>query len=395
MKLHTVLAAVMVLVFCMGRAWAAEYVYYVDTSGAALSNGDVHELRYNGTSWTDTDLTKANNFTQSCGGVMTAYPGSNGARYVFYLDPNYQLTELIFLNGAWQLVHPTQNVAPPGVVPAVGTNLTSYIDASGQHVFYVSAISHLIHLSTTSCNGGANGCPAQSWKSVDLGLAPTNAPLALAQGSMTSFSASGVGNVYYMSQNGNSYDLTQVLLNPGAAPQAQDLTQSAQAGNPQTALIGFSDSWGNHVFYGNNGQLDQTYCSGGCVKQILTPPSAPPGSYIPMSAFDDPKGEHVYYEGTQNHLIEATYDGSKWSSIDFNTSPPNVAPIKTAGLLSFSDSGEHLFYLDAQQQLNELSTTYTPMSAGRVTVATHNLLVKNKAGQIIKPQFPPVAGFVQ
>jgi hypothetical protein len=105
------------------------HVYYVDNSA-----GHVHQLFYNGTSWSDADLTA---FT----GGPTAYVfGISGfsignLQYVFYIDTNNHVHELNYNNASWSDQDLTAlvggNLASPAPLVAFATKPNNQF-----HVYY-------------------------------------------------------------------------------------------------------------------------------------------------------------------------------------------------------------------------------------------------------------------
>lgn len=154
-----------------------------------------------------------------------------------------------------------------------------------------------------------------------------------------------------------------------------------QLASGSTRFSSFTDSVGSHVFYQDiNNQLNQLVGKGTSTgvtwtNQNLTQlTGASAEGFSGLTSFIDRVGEHLFYLDT-NHAVSQLIGtvgptGVTWGS-------PQIVPGSTVaagatGLTSFSDSaGEHIFYVDSNDQVNHLLGTVG--SSGSVTWMRQNL----------------------
>src|SRR4051794_25607961 len=138
-----------------------------------------------------------------------------------------------------------------------------------------------------------------------------------------------------------------------------------QLATGSTRLTSFTDNLGSHVFYQNtSNQINQLLGTGGSSgitwtnQNFNTVTSAVSGG-TGLTSFVDHVGEHVFFLDV-NHAVNqllgtVTSAGVTWSS---GSVPNSTLAAGAAGLTSFIDSaGEHVFYVDSNDQVNHLLGT--------------------------------------
>jgi RHS repeat-associated protein len=131
-----------------GNSNAPFHVFYLD------ANRHVHEQALVSGAWRDQDITIASGGPAvASGSALSSFssPNSISPEHVFYLDATQHAHELIFSAGTWRDQDVTGFSGAPAAMPA--SQLTSYMDAFGEHLLYVSN-QHIIHLSFGSTTAG-------------------------------------------------------------------------------------------------------------------------------------------------------------------------------------------------------------------------------------------------
>jgi len=161
-----------------------------------ISNvGDVHELYFNGTSWTDNDLTSIGHGVTADGtsGLNGYYQVNNGTQHVNYIDGSRDVHELYFNGSNWEdndLI--VLAGLPRGQIPAASFSLLAGFskgDDSSQHVQYIDSLNRVMELEYVI---GASG-----WVDSALQSSAVAAPWAL-----TSYwSSDGSQHVDYINES--------------------------------------------------------------------------------------------------------------------------------------------------------------------------------------------------
>jgi len=152
-----------------------------------------------------------------------------------------------------------------------------------------------------------------------------------------------------------------------------------QLATGSTRLTSFTDNLGSHVFYQNtSNQINQLLGTGGSsgitwTSQNFTTVTGAVSGGTGLTSFVDRVGEHVFFldaaHGVNQLLGTVTSTGVTWSS---GIVPNSSVAAGAAGLTSFTDSaGEHVFYVDSNDQVNHLLGTVG--SNGTVTWTRQNL----------------------
>jgi hypothetical protein len=301
------------------------------------------------------------------GGNLASFSDVNG-EHVFFVGWDWNVYEVLyppnppnfFTPSITNLTHVISSTPSPGNYPAPSnpdlgntppetTGLTACSGSAGNYVFYVDLQRHLIVLSS------GNGA---SWNFGDL-TATFGGP-ALSYGSnLVSFCSGTLGQqVFYIdtNYNVNAFSVAwQCRLAPGGIPSCglgwlgwQNSNLTAATGAPTTfappnsqfmpslALTGFQDSFGTHIFYvASNRSINQLWLptsgtwsnqnvmpSGPCILGRCPPPPALPAVNTALSSLADPQGyQHVFYIDANRGISELSHNpnpnlitlGNGWS----------------------------------------------------------------------------------
>jgi hypothetical protein len=222
--------------------------------------------------------------------------------------------------------------------------------SSSAHVFYTSASGHVIQLY------GFDG----SWYYSDPTALSGGPTTSYFNQPMTSFTDSLGNHVFYLAESGSVAHVFQLYYQFSSGTWlSQDITAAAGGPEPGYGLTGFEDSLGEHVFYeGVDEHIHQLYGHNGWTDQDLTALShatAEPGLESPLTSFADSLGEHLFYTGTGHH-VRQLYGNNGWSDQDLTAlSDAPLDATTQSPLASFSDSyGEHLFYIGTDYRVHQL-----------------------------------------
>jgi hypothetical protein len=164
--------------------------------------------------------------------------------------------------------------------------------------------------------------------------------------------------------------------------QNQDITATANGVPPSGSLTSFADSLGEHVFYeGTDQHIHQLYGHNTWTDQDLTVisrASVDPAAGTSLTSFVDSLGEHFFYIATDSH-IHQLYGHNTWSDQDLTAAATGVSPSSGTVLTGFNDAqGEHVYFIGADNRVHQL-WGHNSWSDQDLTSMTGNLL------------FPPVA----
>lgn len=310
------------------------HVFFVDT------NSHVNQLYYNGTSWSDQDLT-----------ALTGGPGAYAAgisgfaignlQYVFYLGIDQHIHELSYNNSNWSDQDITllgNGVLGNPVLVAFPTKPNNQF-----HVYYQDSNAHDLHQlyfngsawsdsDLTSITGAY--CPGGSWIA------------GLATGNLQHIFCDGYGKF------SNNLDLLHIYYN-NFTWVYEDITYRVEGmpADPDSDIAGFvvgkqGEVYGitqdNHVHqynYVNTGwfDLDLTLFAG-----------APKQGYGGITAFPTtPNNQfHIYY-APNNDVYQIYFNGTNWS-VENLTGGAGQADMY-AGIAGFAIGNlQHVFYFDTQ-----------------------------------------------
>jgi RHS repeat-associated protein len=229
------------------------------------------------------------------------------------------------------------------------------------HVFYIDANQHVNHLSSSD---------SQAWQTQDL-TTITGSVLAASHSGLFGFPnlLGTAQQIFYVGSNQHIYQ----YYTSGSTWVVQDLT--AATGNSlassSSPLTGFSDSIPGpgtdaHVFYiGANQHIYQLLFNSATWSWSNSDLTAATGNVLaasgsPLSGFSDSIGEHVYYLDTNQHVNQLFTNGSPWSNSDLNAATGTPAAGSLGGLISLDDTlpamgnTNHVFYLRSNQHVGQL-----------------------------------------
>ena len=272
----------------------------------AAADGHVHEYYYlpGATSWGHGDLT-ANTGAPPAAGTLTSWVDAT-YQHVVYVSADGHVHELYFTLGTGPWRHGDLTAAA-GAPPAAPVALTSWVDASYQHLAYISAADGHVHEFYFALGTGP-------WHDNDL-TAGTGAPAA-APGALTSWADATYQHLVYLSAGGGHvYELKYKL---GSGPwAATDLTAGtgAPAAGPG-ALTSWVDKTYQHVAYVSaDGHVQELYHLPGSPSwghgdlTVSVAPAAPPaaGAAGALTSWTDPTYQHVVYFSGDRHIQELYY----------------------------------------------------------------------------------------
>jgi hypothetical protein len=282
------------------------------------------------------------------GSSLTSFSDNTG-EHLFYLDADRHVNQLYF-SGKWTNQDLTAVTGSGSALPAAGSSLTSFTDNTGEHLFYLDANQHVDQMYWS-----------HKWINQDITSLSNSSSVLPAQGSsLTSFADNTGEHVFYLDRAQHVRQLywSGGWINQDLTSLSNDASALPAAG---TSLTSFSDNTGEHVFYLDPSQhVRQLYWSGKWVNQDLTSlsngASALPAAGSALTSFSDKTGEHVFYLDANQHVIQL-YWSDKWTNQDLTllSNSASVLPAVGSSLTSFSDkTGEHVFYRDANQHIRQL-----------------------------------------
>jgi hypothetical protein len=210
----------------------------------------VHQLFFNGTSWSDEDLTAETGAFYPEGGWWAGFSIEN-YQYLFYPDIYGYLHELYYNNSNWTDVDLTVQIgAPPlgGYAPIIYDPITAFVVPGTQtmEVFYTTASGDIYQLSSSDNS---------SWSQQDL-TTLTHSPSANTYDAIKAFATTPNNqlHVYYISSAPQSQDHINQLFFNGSSWSNEDLTAATHAKNAvdYKGMSGFSLGNYQYVFYIGN-----------------------------------------------------------------------------------------------------------------------------------------------
>jgi Fungal fucose-specific lectin len=200
-----------------------QYVYYIDLYG------DVHQLLYNNSYWADTDLTEIAGGPQAIGQLLafTTAP----AVHIFYREgSNSDVHQLFNTNGTnWQ----DQDLTVVTGGPAAGGSLSGFNIGNNQYIYLIADGGHVHQFLYNNFN----------WSDEDL-TALSKSPPSQGGNSVTAFVVPGTKKlrVYVQAEN---LHILQLASNNNVKWNSSDLTKKTKApspGYPNTSTVGFASA---------------------------------------------------------------------------------------------------------------------------------------------------------
>ena len=295
----------------------------------AVDTSDLHQLFYNGISWADLDL------HQAAPGVCD-YCGISGFsvanyQYVYYIDAaNDEVHQMLYNNAQW-VDTDLSYVSGASVVSYAGSNVIAFTTTPALHVFYTSDDSHVHQLYATN---GTN------WQDQDL-TTLTGGPLANPSNGMSGFNIGNFQYVYYLDTSNHLHQL----------------------------------------FYNNSKWSDEDLTA-------LTKTS-PTALYANVSAFVIPgtKKMRVYFVSAQNgHIVQlSSTNNVKWTSTDLTKKSKGSLPDEQiVAFPTTSGSQINVYYVSG----HDVNRIFQPTST---TWANEDLTVLTNGG--VADSIDEIAGF--
>ena len=218
------------------------HVYYLGWSYQEQANA-VRQLFFNGTSWSDEDLTAETGATPPSYGWWAGFSIGN-YQYLFYPDFFGYLHELYYNNSNWTDVDLSVQIGAPALSIDYAP-MTAFVVPGTQtmEVFYTDSDDHIYQISSSD---------NISWSQQDL-TTLTHSPSTSSEDAITAFATTPNNqlHVYYISSSSQSLDHVNQLFFNGSSWSNQDLTATSHAGNAVEleAISGFSLGNYQYVYY--------------------------------------------------------------------------------------------------------------------------------------------------
>jgi len=337
------------------------------------SNQHIYHLSWSSaSSWQSQDVTAtlSGSNLAAVGSPLTSFFKSDGTYHVAYLDGSSHINELVYASGTWSDQDATA-ASTATVTASANSQLTSFADAAGDHIYYLASTQHEYQL---LWNGS-------SWANQDLTALSGTTVLAASGSVLSSFSLNdGSEHSFYIGANQHVY---QMLYLSGKGYFNQDLTETAALDladgpcAPQngtcyasvTTTVGFGANGSYNFLTVTSNVACNTATFGdpapGVTKAcyyVNTPfPVAASGSEL--TSFNDGAGDHVYYLDSAGHNHQLTLEGDPgditqpWVDEDqTEDASTSVVAIAGSALTSFatSDGREHLFYIDTNHHVDQM-----------------------------------------
>lgn len=175
------------------------HVYYLTPWG--LEQGHVHQLFYNGASWSDEDLTVlSGGEVASATSAVVGFPVGN-YQYVYFVGYDAHVHQLLYNNTKWV---DTDLTVQTGAFIAYDSNLVAFTTNPALHVYYTDFNEHIHQLFATN---GTN------WQDQDLTQLTGGSEAALGTANMGGFHIDNLQYVYYLDLNAHIHQLYYNNLN--------------------------------------------------------------------------------------------------------------------------------------------------------------------------------------
>jgi hypothetical protein len=269
------------------------------------------------------------------------------------------------------------NPPPLSVGWTAGYDLASFVNARGQHLYYVDNSGDIRHL-LVFWNGTKNVITNEDFTAM-TGVHSSYGPLSAfsnQRGEHLYTIDATWGNIVHLFWNGSrekveylaAWSGTPCVLSGSLAPRTA-LTSFGDGSTELVYYVGPSGHVCEFAFYnGAEGNYDLTAMSG----------ASPAGDAGQIAGFSDSNGQHVFYVGTNQHVYWLNLSPSGvWKKLDLTAQVGgNLAEWSSYvgnSLTAFSNAwGEQVFYTDVYQhvaKINVTNKTYqdlTAMSSGPV-----------------------------
>jgi hypothetical protein len=197
--------------------------------------------------WTNRIL--ASNVNAGLTGYSEPQNDLYSVEYLYYVSGGHVWVAVISLGEVRDLTLQT-GAPPPGSL-----YLTSFSDASGEHLFYQDKKGHINQITGqwVWVDNGENSYQDLNWSwADDLTLEAGGTPQRQPYGSLTSFSDALGAHVAYIGSDQHIYQYWYDI-SAGKWQTPQDLSGSAALALQWSPLTGFADDWGEHFYYISTG----------------------------------------------------------------------------------------------------------------------------------------------
>jgi len=306
--------------------------------------GHVHELYYNNAGWVDTDLTAAaGGPTATFYGAITAFPTTpNDQLHVYYVDANSQHVHQLYYNGtSWSDNDLTGFTGGP---TASAYGISGFAIGNLQYVFYQGSDSHVHEINynnadwtdydLTALGGGtlAAGGPVLAFATK-----PNNEPHVYYQAS----SNLDLHQLYFNGRSWSDADLTAIN---GAYCYTSWIAGFAVKNEQHVFCPGYGTYSNNldmlHIYYNNSSWVyeDITYRAGG----FETPINLGSG----VAAFHVPGVNQfeVYGVTDDTHVHQFTHLKGKWTDEDLTASIGAPGDGAYGGIVAFPTTPNNQFH---------------------------------------------------
>lgn len=320
------------------------HVYYLSKhsdDGVA----DVHQLFYNGVSWSDEDLTILSGGQQAGFGSVTGFSVGN-YQYVYYQDLYGDIHQLLYNNSNW--VESDLTVLSGGLSPAPDSVILAFTTSPALHVYFTATDNDIHQLFS---NDG------KTWQNQDLTV------LAGLQNSDGGYLQSGfnIGNLQYVHYvDLHDFHLHQLSYNNSKWSDT-DLTALTKTQVPDNSVASFVipgtkririffaasvTSSSSHVF-----QLASGNGTTWTVTDLTTKAKAPaPGGIESVVAYATTPNDGVHLFYVSNGHIDQLYQtgANTWGFADLTSLGNGALATDYTALAGFSLQNEQFVFYNAQ-----------------------------------------------
>lgn len=309
------------------RATSPDCIYYID------SNQNVDELRFNGSSWTLTNLMTATSATSAATeSRLTAHLWSNSDN-VWYVGTDSHIHELAYYGSpaSWHTADVTSLASGPDA--DADSPLTSHVNGSSDNVFYVAAQGDIHEL---SFNGS-------TWTDTDITYA-SGAPQPTVTGADnltgvvngfydyedTFFVANGDINVITLTESNSTWSTYDINSTSGGYPPYSGgvLTSHMYRTNEEVYYIETYGDLASLVRYAgttNWDTLDVTANDSGSL--------APGSGTSPVTGYQNGNYDDIYFVDSSPGVYLDWYNTSQWLYTNVTSAASGSAPDSSRGMV--------------------------------------------------------------
>lgn len=327
----------------------------------------VHELRFNGTSWTTADLMAATGAPNAAGASALTGHVYGTSDNVWYIATDQHVHGLAYYGSpaAWHTADVTALAGAPNA--AAGSPLTSHLYGSSDNIYYVATDGDIHELAFY-------GSPA-TWHTANA-TALSGAPIPASNSPLTSvaFTVDNSESEFFIS--GDEH-VRQIKFN--GAWQTTDLTYTQGAPNATYGSSLTSHIYGNSesVWYiGSDQHVHEFayYSSAWHTSDVTALAGAPdPVSGSALAGNQNGSQDDVYFINPSSHLHLLWFDGvHTWHSVDVSGLGGGPDPADQGALASHVyGSAENTYYFAGDQHVHELSFYNNSWHASDLTALAH------------------------